>query len=189
MVMPSSGPISMAQAHAEFGLGYSLSAYYGCDVGVPTSGPISLGHLYGKKKRTPYMFYRIHYFIYGGENPRIAELELKSFDGGSDLIPTNAPIHFYQLAAGSHAGAIDNDLTSPTVLTAGVNSYFYVGLSGAAVVRQMTWYPDNAAPNNFSGFDIYGANSVNDVSYGSNLTLLAQLRNLPMNSGWNKVNF
>ena len=57
MVMPSSGPISMAQAHAEFGLGYSLSAYYGCDVGVPTSGAISLWHLYGKT--AGFSFYRM----------------------------------------------------------------------------------------------------------------------------------
>ena len=86
MVMPSSGPISIAQAHAEWGLGYNIAAYRGCSPGVPTSGPISLASLYGKKKQN-YRFWRI--FVESTRSAtvsvQIRDLQFRGSIGGPSL--------------------------------------------------------------------------------------------------------
>lgn len=49
MTLPSSGPISIAAAAAEYGLGYpvALSSFYGRS-GLPSSGPFGFSGFYGK---------------------------------------------------------------------------------------------------------------------------------------------
>lgn len=52
MALPSSGPLSLLQIATEFGgsAPHSLNEYYAAAPGVPTSGPISISHFYGKSK-------------------------------------------------------------------------------------------------------------------------------------------
>jgi hypothetical protein len=45
---PSSGQLSMGAIHDVFGLGYTLSSYYGAAPGVPASGQLKITDLYGK---------------------------------------------------------------------------------------------------------------------------------------------
>jgi len=62
--MPSSFPISMSQAKAEFNKGNNLRAYLGCAPGVPTSGTIKLSDLLGKSLWGYYMAKPHAYFFY-----------------------------------------------------------------------------------------------------------------------------
>ena len=54
MAITSSGSLYFSAFNAEFGLGYNLSSYYGCDpyLPVPRSGTISFGNFYSADKRT-----------------------------------------------------------------------------------------------------------------------------------------
>jgi len=54
MAITSSGQIMFASFNAEFGLGYNLNAYYGCDpwLPVPRSGTISFANFYSADNRT-----------------------------------------------------------------------------------------------------------------------------------------
>lgn len=54
MAITSSGSLAFAAFNAEFGLGYSLSSYYGCDpyLPVPRSGTISFNNFYSSDNRT-----------------------------------------------------------------------------------------------------------------------------------------
>lgn len=49
MPLQSSGPISLANMHSFFGLGYSFGSYRGRG-GAPASGPMSFSQLYGASK-------------------------------------------------------------------------------------------------------------------------------------------
>ena len=54
MAITSSGSLAFAAFNAEFGLGYNLSSYYGCDpyLPVPRSGTISFSNFYSSDNRT-----------------------------------------------------------------------------------------------------------------------------------------
>jgi len=54
MAITSSGTLYFASFNAEFGLGYNLSSYYGCDpyLPVPRSGSISFSDFYSSDNRT-----------------------------------------------------------------------------------------------------------------------------------------
>ena len=54
MAITSSGTLYFASFNAEFGLGYNLSSYYGCDpyLPVPRSGTISFSNFYSSDNRT-----------------------------------------------------------------------------------------------------------------------------------------
>ena len=54
MAITSSGSLAFAAFNAEFGLGYNLSSYYGCDpyLPVPRSGTISFNNFYSSDNRT-----------------------------------------------------------------------------------------------------------------------------------------
>lgn len=155
MVMPSSGPISMAQAHAEFGLGYSLHAYYGCDSGVPTSGAITLGHLYGKKKRASYTNFALvlntpytpcPYFTIG-------EIEFRETAGGAKF-PVNA-------ISGSGSGvdkAVDGNVFVYWQTYGYIDQYFSVNTQlTPRVLRQMSMYISSGNPIPLN-VKVYGRN-------------------------------
>jgi len=54
MAITSSGSLAFAAFNAEFGLGYNLSSYYGCDpyLPVPRSGTIAFSNFYSSDNRT-----------------------------------------------------------------------------------------------------------------------------------------
>lgn len=156
MVMPSSGPISMAQAHAEFGLGYNLNAYYGCDAGVPTSGAISLGHLYGKKKRPSYNNYCLVFnnTSVGASYFAISEIEFRESVGGPKFATSTT------YATASRPGTwFDGGVNIAEYTDGYIDQYCAVstGFSTPKVLRQVALYVSqgNPGPRNLK---IYGGN-------------------------------
>ena len=156
--MPSSGPISMQQAHAEFGLGYNLSAYYGCDAGVPTSGAISLSNLYGKRKRTAYNYFCIvmNNQSIGASHFSIAEIEFRETVGGVKFAVNPS----YSTASG---GNTENWYDGNTVTYE--NTYYMVDQyasvlpkAGSKVLRQLAMYVSNGSPGP-RNVKIYGSNT------------------------------
>lgn len=170
MVMPSSGPISMAQAHAEFGLGYNLNAYYGCDSGVPTSGAISLGHLYGKRKRPAFNNYCLvmntQSFAAGYFYP--AEIEFREIENSTKFPVTP----WYGTTGGSMSPWFDGSTATASSTTGTNDQYVAVSANGGAkVLRQVAMF----VPGGFPG--------PRDVKiYGSNGGITAP--NPPSMSGW-----
>lgn len=194
MVMPSSGPISMAQAHAEFGLGYSLNAYYGCDAGVPTSGAISLGHLYGKKKTPKYQYYKLYLLksIYAGSYaPGIAEIELRATPGGPDLIAgvvaTTSPSGIPNAYAADNSTSTVWEGDSSSTST----QFISLRLDSQQAIKQIALY----IPGFFTSigaFRLYASNApVNDLysanAIGNGVVLGDYTVSNPV-VGWNLIN-
>ncbi|MFA9284023.1 hypothetical protein ACCQ08_04530 [Comamonas sp. SY3] len=157
MVMPSSGPISMPQAHAEFGLGYSLSAYYGCDSGVPTSGAITLGHLYGKGYK-PYRYWELMFdsLLPGNHvTPQLYELELHEAFGGADITTPATPVSAsYGTWYGSTASIVDNNTVSSWYQGqyAGDNRLggtITIDLATPRIVKEFALFYGQGCPGNF----------------------------------------
>lgn len=189
MVMPSSGPISMAQAHAEFGLGYSLSAYYGCDEGVPTSGPISLGHLYGKRKLPVVNFIKIYDLTIPGSsqtsNIALYEIEVRTTAGGADYLHTCVDCSPINSSSGNlgRAAISDNQLQTGVSISQGADAYFIFQLTQAIKVRQIGLC--GLGINGYTAsFKIGGATSQAALTGAANKgTLLGSFTGVPLVSG------
>ncbi|MEY2250372.1 hypothetical protein [Comamonas sediminis] len=184
----------MAQAHAEFGLGYSLNAYYGCDAGVPTSGAITLGHLYGKKKMPKYQYYKLFYLnsIYAGSYaPGVAEIELRATPGGPDLItgvvgsssPSGIPNAY---AADNSTSTIwEGDSSSTT------SQFISLQLGSQQAIKQIALYIPSYYTS-IGGFRLYASNSPGSDIYtaaaiGNGVVLGDYTVSNPV-VGWNLIN-
>ncbi|GAB2806422.1 hypothetical protein GCM10027276_03870 [Comamonas piscis] len=190
MVMPSSGPISMAQAHAEFGLGYNLNAYYGCDSGVPISGAISLANLYGKQKRVAYPAYRLKFQSATESYIRIAEIELREVAGGASLISSSwgAQAGYTEVVEGGPYDTLDKNVNTFIILNYRATSvrdfWTALNLNQAKVVRQVAFLPPPNFRNEIQGFSLYGATSQYNAQNSIGLTLIKTVSGLPLNQGW-----
>lgn len=190
MVMPSSGLITMAMAHAEFGLGYNLSAYYGCDLGVPTSGAISLANLYGKQKRVAYPAYRIKFQSATESYIRIAEIELREVAGGASLIASSwgAQAGYTEIIEGGPFDTLDKNVNTFITLNyraASVRDFYTaLNLNNAKVVRQVAFLAPPNYRNEIQGFSLYGASSQYNAANSIGLTLLKTVSGIPLNQGW-----
>ncbi|WP_312531297.1 hypothetical protein [Comamonas sp.] len=180
----------MAQAHAEFGLGYSLHAYYGCDSGVPTSGAITLGHLYGKKKRTAYTNFALifndpwtpnTYFVFG-------EIEFRETPGGVKF-----PVNAISGSGSSPSNAVDGNLFVYFQTGGYINQWFSVNsqFGTPRVLRQVGLYitSGNSIPRNVK---VYGRNDIPSNSPNpptmTGWTLIQEI-NLPAQAANGWLNF
>ena len=185
MAMPSSGPISMAQAHAEFGLGYNIAAFRGCDLGVPTSGAISLWHLYGKV--SGFACYRLDTLVTPGSNAGGFEIQLVDVFGNVVGISSIAAA---STSVGNVNYLIDGDVTN------GSNYHFHAG-NGAGTYynlqvnsrKRLSKVRINETANSIKSFNLYGTNNPASLSNIANMTFIKSLA-LAGNSisGWNDFN-
>ncbi|MEJ5151248.1 hypothetical protein [Comamonas sp. MYb396] len=180
----------MAQAHAEFGLGYNLNAYYGCDSGVPTSGAISLANLYGKQKRVAYPAYRLAFQSGGDFSIRIAEIELREVPGGASLISStwSAQAGYIGAIGGDSYDSIDRNVSTFIALDARTAvqkaGWFGLATNTPKVVRQVAIQPPTSYRNEVTGFTLYGASSQYNAQNSIGLTLLKIVTGIPQVQGW-----
>lgn len=184
MVMPSSGPISMAQAHAEFGRGYSLSAYYGCAPGVPTSGIISLSDLYGKSNIPSFQFWKIYNIVTSGNynTPTINEVEFRTVAGGADYTDTCVDCSTINSSSG---GVGRTTITDNQLITGlsfwGAPAFFTIRLTAAAPIRQIALCGLGASGQTAS-FKVGAANTQAELTGANNGTLMGSFSGVPWTS-------
>jgi len=79
MAITSSGSLAFAAFNAEFGLGYNLNSYYGCDpyLPVPRSGTIAFNNFYSSDNRTAEITIASSNDGYGGAYGRAGWAEYK----------------------------------------------------------------------------------------------------------------
>lgn len=182
MALPSSGVISIAMANAEFGLGNHMAAYYGCDVGVPTSGPIHLSHLYGKA--SGFAFYRMNNIAASGAN--VGAYEIRFIDVfGNDVGAT--ALAASSTSTGAVANLTDNNTTAS-------NYHYCSGSSGqaykfsAASRKRLSKVRVYCTKGSLLSFDLYGAKTSAAADNAANMTFIKRLSMTyaAQVTGWNE---